>query len=255
MEPESISLFSKNVGISVEMYLIWPELVEFSTKITRCFKMTLDIPQGKTKSKSCVSLIWWLLKYLIERTFFLGHQLCEVVWPVPFLTAFISLVHPTGPLFTARWINEDTCFVRRKTSGFKLIVSLDYYLTLSHNRKSTYWLKLVNFIFTVYLDHLYKNEDNILFVHIVHAPHSRKYWHNSYYYCVNILGTSIIERGLIVDFYTISYTTMRYKRVYGSLPNLAKSLWVATICTVLFCIPKKLINMFWFFAFCYMPNK
>lgn len=26
--------------------------------------------------------------------------------------------------------------------------------------------------FDFYLDHLYKNEDNILFVHIVHAPHS-----------------------------------------------------------------------------------
>ena len=34
---------------------------------------------------------------------------------------------------------------------------------------------LICFHSTVYLDHLHKKDDDILFVHIVHAPHSRKY--------------------------------------------------------------------------------
>ena len=36
-------------------------------------------------------------KCLLERTLFLGHQLCEVRWPVPFLAAFVSPVFPSGP--------------------------------------------------------------------------------------------------------------------------------------------------------------
>ena len=93
------------------------------------------------------------------------------------------------------FISEDTCFVRRKTPCFELSVSLDTYLAHWQCCKSAYRLKLINFIFTVYLDHLYKNEDNILFVHIVHAPHSRKYWNISYWYSGNTLWTSVLKWG------------------------------------------------------------
>ena len=34
---------------------------------------------------------------LFERTLALSYRLCEVGWPVPFLTAFISPVFPPGP--------------------------------------------------------------------------------------------------------------------------------------------------------------
>ena len=32
----------------------------------------------------------YVVECLLKRTLFLGHWLCEVGWPVPFLTAFIS---------------------------------------------------------------------------------------------------------------------------------------------------------------------
>ena len=42
-------------------------------------------------------MIHTLGKCLLERTDILGHRLCEVGWPVPFLAVFISPLFPLGP--------------------------------------------------------------------------------------------------------------------------------------------------------------
>ena len=44
-----------------------------------------------------VSPIYGLYVQLSERTLVLGYWICEVGWPVPFLTAFISPVFSPGP--------------------------------------------------------------------------------------------------------------------------------------------------------------
>ena len=47
---------------------------------------------------------------MLERTLFLGHWLCEVGWPAPFLAAFISPVSPPGPhsLLGGQWAGIQT---------------------------------------------------------------------------------------------------------------------------------------------------
>ena len=42
-------------------------------------------------------MIRTLGKFLLERTLVLGHWLCKVGWPVPFLAALISTKFPPGP--------------------------------------------------------------------------------------------------------------------------------------------------------------
>ena len=48
-----------------------------------------------------VSLIYdpYVRECLLERTLVLGHRLCEVGWPVPFLATFIFPVFLSGPHF------------------------------------------------------------------------------------------------------------------------------------------------------------